>query len=52
MQEKGFLTEKEQKDFEKMALALDAAIVNRHHDVLQDLKVNKAEILLIFTTIL
>ena len=42
MQEKNFLTEKEQKDFEKLALALDAAIINRHHDILQDLKVTFA----------
>ncbi len=39
MQEKDFLNEREQKEFERLALALDAAIVNRHHDILQDLKV-------------
>ncbi len=41
MQEKNFLNPQELKKFEDFALALDAAIVNRHHDLLQELKVKK-----------
>ena len=39
MQEPGFLSEQELEHFEHFALALDSAIVNRYHYLLQELKV-------------
>ena len=41
MQEKNWMTEEELRRFEIFAVALDSAIVNKHHMVLQDLKVCK-----------
>ena len=41
MEKKKFLTQEEQKYFEDFALALDSAIVNQYHGVLQELKVCK-----------
>ncbi len=40
MQEKNFLTEEELKKFEDFSIALDSAIVNKYHGILQDLKVH------------
>ncbi len=40
MTEKNFLTDAEFKKFEPFALALDSAIVNRYHGLLEELKVN------------
>lgn len=39
MDKDGFLTEEEKKVYEDFALALDSAIVNKYHGILQDLKV-------------
>ena len=39
MQEEKMLTEEEVEGFESFALALDSAIVNRYHGLLQELKV-------------
>ena len=39
MQEDNFLTEEELKKFEAFSTALDSAIVNRYHGMLQDIKV-------------
>ncbi|KAL5022889.1 hypothetical protein ScPMuIL_002044 [Solemya velum] len=38
MDKDGFLTEEEKKVYEDFALALDSAIVNKYHGILQDLK--------------
>jgi hypothetical protein len=40
MQKKDFLTQEELKVYEDFALALDTAIVNKYHGVLQELKVH------------
>lgn len=39
MEEKDFLTDEEKKAFHDFALALDSAIVNKYHSILQELKV-------------
>ncbi|KAK6185030.1 hypothetical protein SNE40_007356 [Patella caerulea] len=38
MEEEEFLTEEEKKKFEDFALALDSALVNKYHGILQELK--------------
>lgn len=43
MEKKDFLTPEEQKYFEDFALALDSAIVNQYHGVLQELKVYRSD---------
>nr|KAG5707520.1 hypothetical protein BaRGS_012024 [Batillaria attramentaria] len=39
MEEENFLNEEEKKKFEDFALALDSAIVNKYHGILQELKI-------------
>ena len=39
MEQERFFSEEEKKKFEDFALALDSAIVNKYHGVLQELKV-------------
>ncbi|XP_041377097.1 transmembrane protein 143-like [Gigantopelta aegis] len=39
MQQEDFLNDKERKIFDDFALALDAAIVNKYHGILQELKI-------------
>lgn len=41
IEEKDFLSEDEKKKYEDFALALDSAIVNKYHGILQELKVRR-----------
>jgi hypothetical protein len=52
MQEPNFLNTEEQRHFERFSQALDSAIVNKYHGVLQELKVNSGRDKIYFSKIL